>query len=260
MDDNSSMRLTLLGTGTSYGVPVIACSCSVCTSDDPRNKRKRASAYVEVDGRAFLIDTATELRLQALEHGVRRVDAVLFTHYHADHVGGLDDLKAFNAINGSILPCYGNAATEEALRQRFDFAFNGSPFIGGIPHITFTVVEEAFDLFGVRVTPVELQHGRITATGWRIGNAAYLTDCNGIPPRSMELLQDLDLMVLDGLRPRPHPTHFSIPEAVEVAKRLRPKLTLLTHLTHEVDHAKVSAELPPGVELAYDGQVIELGE
>jgi phosphoribosyl 1,2-cyclic phosphate phosphodiesterase len=252
------MRVTLLGTGTSYGVPVIACSCSVCTSDDPRNKRTRASAYVEVDGRAFLIDTATELRLQALAHGVRRVDAVLFTHYHADHVGGLDDLKAFNAINGDILPCYGNAATEDALRQRFDFAFDGSPFVGGIPHITFTVVEEPFDLFGVRVTPVELQHGRITATGWRIGNAAYLTDCNGIPPRSMELLQGLDLMVIDGLRPRPHPTHFSIPEAVAVAQQLRPKLTLLTHLTHEVDHAKVSAELPPGVELAYDGQVIEL--
>jgi phosphoribosyl 1,2-cyclic phosphate phosphodiesterase len=254
------MRVTLLGTGTSYGVPVIACSCSVCTSDDPRNKRTRASAYVEVDGRAFLIDTATELRLQALAHGVRRVDAVLFTHYHADHVGGLDDLKAFNAINGDILPCYGNAATEDALRQRFDFAFDGSPFVGGIPHITFTVVEEPFDLFGVRVTPVELQHGRITATGWRIGNAAYLTDCNGIPPRSMELLQGLDLMVIDGLRPRPHPTHFSIPEAVAVAQQLRPKLTLLTHLTHEVDHAKVSAELPPGVELAYDGQVIEISD
>ena len=252
------MRVTLLGTGTSYGVPVIGCSCPVCTSDDPRNKRTRSSAFVEVDGVGLLIDTATELRLQALRSGVRHVDAVLFTHYHADHVGGLDDLKAFNARLQGPIRCYGDAATEAALRLRFDFAFAGTPFVGAIPHITFDVVEAQFDVDGVRITPVELQHGRITATGWRIGNAAYLTDCNGIPPRSMDLLRDLDLLVIDGLRPHPHPTHFSIPEAVAVARQLRPKRTLLTHLTHDVEHTATGATLPPGVELGYDGQVVEL--
>ncbi len=252
------MRVTLLGTGTSHGVPVIGCSCAVCTSDDPRNARTRTSALVEVDGRAFLIDTATELRIQALRQGLRRVDAVLFTHYHADHVSGLDDVKAFNAVLGGPLPCYGNRETEAQLRQRYEFAFAGTPYIGLIPHITFEVVEQPFELLGVGITPIELRHGRITATGWRIGNAAFCWDTNGIPPHSMERLLGLDLLVLDGLRQRPHPTHFCITEAVEVARRLRPRLTLLTHLTHEVDHATVSADLPPGVELGYDGQVIEL--
>ncbi len=254
------MRVTLLGTGTSYGVPVIGCSCAVCTSDDPRNKRTRSSALVEVDGRRFLLDSATELRLQALRCGVRRVDAVLYTHEHADHVSGLDDLKAFNAVLGGPLPCFGNAATGASLRDRYDYAFVERPFVGAIPHITFDVVEAPFDLLGVRITPVDLQHGRIRSTGWRIGDAAYLTDTNGIPPRSLELLGGLELLVIDGLRPRPHPTHFSIPEAVAVAQQLRPRRTLLTHLTHDVDHATTGAELPPGIELAYDGLVVELSD
>ena len=254
------MRLTLLGTGTSHGVPVIACPCGVCGSQNPRNQRTRCSAFVDVNGAGFLIDTATELRLQALRAGIRRVDAVLFTHYHSDHVGGLDDLKAFNAVLGGPIPCYGNADTEASLRQRFDFAFAGTPWIGAIPHVSYQVVEGPFAALGVRVTPVELQHGRITATGWRIGNAAYLTDCNGIPPRSMPLLAGLELLVIDALRYRPHPTHFSIPEAIDVAQELRPHRTLLTHLTHEVDHAAINAELPTGVELAYDGQVVEIDD
>ncbi len=252
------MRVILLGTGTSHGVPMIGCTCAVCASDDPRNKRTRTSAFVEVDGRGFLVDAATELRLQSIDNGVRRVDAVLFTHYHADHVSGLDDLKAFNAVLRGPLPCFGNADTEAQLRQRFDFAFAGTPYIGFIPHITFDVVEDPFEVLGVGITPIELQHGRITATGWRIGEAALLWDTNGIPPRSLERLQGLELLVLDGLRVNPHPTHFCIPQAIEIARQLRPKLTLLTHLTHEVDHATVSETLPPGVELGYDGQVVEL--
>ena len=176
------MRLTLLGTGTSYGVPVIACSCRVCTSDDPRDKRTRAAAFFEADGRGFLVDTGPELRLQALRHGIRRVDAVFYTHYHADHVNGLDDLKAFNAVLGGPLPCFGNRSTEATLRARFDYAFAGTPFVGAIPHITFRSVEAPFDAHEVTVTPIPLRHGRIEATGWRIGGAAYLTDCNGIPP------------------------------------------------------------------------------
>ncbi len=252
------MRLTLLGTGTSHGVPVIGCSCAVCTSEDPRNQRTRSSAFVEVGGRSFLIDTATELRLQALRNGVRRVDAVLYTHEHADHVNGLDDLKAFNAVLGGPVPCYGNRSTADALGERFDYAFAGTPWVGFIPHLTFTVVERPFEALGIPITPVELRHGRIVSTGWRIGRFAYLTDTNGIPPASLALLGGLDVMVVDGLRPRPHPTHFSIPEAVAVARELRPRRTLLTHLTHEVEHATVSETLPPGVELAYDELTFEL--
>ena len=252
------MRLTILGSGSSHGSPVIGCTCETCTSDDLRNHRYRASALVEVAGRAFLIDTGPELRLQALRADVRRIDAVLYTHFHADHVHGLDDLKAFNAALGGPLPCYGNAQTNEALRERFDYAFAGTPWVGLIPHLTFDVVDDPFELLGVSITPVDLQHGRIRSCGWRIGGLAYLTDANGIPPRSMARLHDLDLLVIDGLRPRPHPTHFSIDEAVAVARDLRPRRTLLTHMNHNVEYSRESAALPKDVALAYDGLVVEL--
>lgn len=252
------MRVTLLGSGTSHGVPVIACGCAVCTSPDPRNRRTRSSAAVEANGATLLLDTSTELRLQALANGLRRVDAVLYTHFHADHVSGIDDLKAFNAILGGPLPCYGNASTYESFQQRYDFALAGTPWIGAIPHLQFTVVEEPFELFGLAITPVPLRHGRIMSQGWRIGDFAYLTDTNGVPPESMRLLQGLELMVIDALRFRPHPTHFSIPEAVAVIQELRPRRALLTHLTHEVEHASANADLPRGIELAYDGLVVEL--
>ena len=252
------MRVTLLGTGASHGIPVIACDCVACTSDDPRNRRTRSSALVEVGGQTLLIDTPPELRLQATRHGIRRVDAILYTHFHADHTHGIDDVKAFNAVLGGPMPCFGNRSTAEALVERFDYAFAGTPWIGFIPHLTIAVVDHPFELFGIPITPVEMQHGRIVSTGWRIGSFAYLTDTNGIPPESLALLDGLDTMVIDGLRPRPHPTHFSIPEAVAVARELRPRRTLLTHLTHEVEHATVSETLPPGVELAYDELTFEL--
>jgi phosphoribosyl 1,2-cyclic phosphate phosphodiesterase len=252
------MRLTILGAGASHGTPVIACECATCTSPDPRDHRTRASALVEVGGRSFLIDTGPELRLQAVREGIRRVDAVLYTHYHADHVHGIDDLKAFNAVLGGPLPCYGNADTGGVLRERFDYAFAGTPWVGLIPHLTFEAVEGSFELLGVPLTPVELQHGRIISTGWRVGGLAYLTDANDIAPRSLDLLHGLDLLVIDGLRERPHPTHFSVAEAVAVARELRPKRTLLTHMNHDVHFARTSAILPEGVGLAYDGLVVDL--
>jgi phosphoribosyl 1,2-cyclic phosphate phosphodiesterase len=254
------MRLTILGSGSSHGSPAIGCACETCTSDDPRNHRFRASALVEVGGRAFLIDSAPELRLQALRAGIRRVDAVLYTHFHADHVHGIDDLKSFNAALGGPLPCYGNAQTEAVLRTRFDYAFAGTPWVGLIPHLTFETVEETFELFGVPVTPIDLQHGRIRSHGWRIGGLAYLTDANGIPPSSLARLDGLDVLVIDGLRQRPHPTHFSIDEAVAVARDLRPRCTLLTHLNHDVEYVRDSASLPEGVGLAYDGLVADLAD
>jgi phosphoribosyl 1,2-cyclic phosphate phosphodiesterase len=252
------MRLTILGSGASHGTPQMGCTCETCSSDDPRNQRYRASALVEVDGRAFLIDTGPELRLQALRANICRVDAVLYTHFHADHVHGIDDLKAFNAALGGPLPCYGNAQTNAVLRSRFEYAFAGTPWVGLIPHLTFEVVDEPFDLLGVPITPVDLQHGRIRSHGWRIGGLAYLTDANAIPPSSLAKLHGLDLLVIDGLRPRPHPTHFSIAEAIAVARELKAKRTLLTHMNHDVHFARTTAELPDDIGLAYDGLVLDL--
>ncbi len=252
------MRLTILGSGSSHGSPVIGCTCDTCISDDPRNHRMRSSALIEVGERAFLIDTGPEVRIQAVRAGIRRVDAVLYTHFHADHAHGIDDLKAFNAALGGPLPCYGNAQTDTVLRQRFDYAFAGTPWVGLIPHLTFEVVDEPFELLGIPITPIDLQHGRIRSCGWRIGGLAYLTDANAIPPTSLARLHDLDLMVIDGLRPRPHPTHFSIDEAVAVAQEIRPRRTLLTHMNHNVEYNEVSAMLPEGVGLAYDGLIVDL--
>jgi phosphoribosyl 1,2-cyclic phosphate phosphodiesterase len=252
------MRLTILGSGSSHGSPVIGCTCETCTSPDPRNHRMRASALVEVGERAFLIDTGPEMRIQSIRAGIQRIDAVLYTHFHADHVHGIDDLKAYNAALGGPLSCYGNAQTEHQLRTRFEYAFVGTPWVGLIPHLTFDTVDEPFELLGVPITPVDLQHGRIRSCGWRIGGLAYLTDANAIPDSSMALLGGLDLLVIDGLRPRPHPTHFSIDEAVAVSRDLRPVRTLLTHMNHNVEFTRESADLPPDVGLAYDGLIIDL--
>lgn len=253
------MRLTVLGSGTSHGVPMIGCDCPVCTSPDPRNRRTRCSAYVTVNGAHLLIDTATELRLQAVTNGIKRIDAILYTHYHADHVSGIDDLKSFNHVKGGTLTCFGDDATGYWLKLRYDFAFAGTQWLGAIPDLRFeTVDDEPFKAAGVEVTPIPLQHGRIRTTGYRIGDIAYLTDTNGVPESSMRALRGLEVLVLDGLRHRPHPTHFNIVQALEVVEQLRPSQTYLTHLTHEVDHASVNAVLPSGVELAYDGLTVEL--
>ncbi len=252
------MKVRILGCGTSSGVPRIGNDWGSCDPEEPRNRRRRVSILVTAGDTRILVDTTPDMREQLIDAGVPHVDAVIWTHEHADHAHGIDDVKAFNAVLGGPVPCYGNRSTADALGERFDYAFAGTPWVGFIPHLTFTVVERPFEALGVPITPVELRHGRIASTGWRIGGFAYLTDTNGIPPTSLALLGGLDVMVIDGLRPRPHPTHFSIPEAVAVARELRPRRTLLTHLTHEVDHDVVGPELPPGVELAYDGQVIEL--
>jgi phosphoribosyl 1,2-cyclic phosphate phosphodiesterase len=255
------MRVIFLGTGTSHGVPAVGCTCAVCRSDDPRNHRSRPSALVAHGERSILIDTAPELRLQALRHHLRRVDAVLFTHAHADHVAGLDDLRSFNFLQGGgPIPCYGNAHTMADIARRFHYALNVPPALAGsVPHITCHVVDGAFDLFGLSIVPVPIYHGRLLVYGYRLGDFAYVTDCNAIPPASMDLLRGLDVLVIDALRYTPHPTHFTIPEALDVIAQLRPRRAYLTHITHEVDHATTSHELPPGVELAYDGLTVTVG-
>lgn len=253
------LRVTFLGTGTSHGIPMIGCSCDVCTSSDPRDRRTRPSIVIERAGQTILIDTSPELRLQCLANGVSRVDAILFTHPHADHVTGLDDVRRFNALRGSTLPCYGLADTLDVIVRMFPYAFVDDPgYPSAKPRLSLHPVDGPFDLFGAQVVPVPLLHGQMTVLGYRFGRFAYCTDVSAIPSDSWRLLDALDLLVLDGLRHRPHPTHFNLEQAVAAAARISARRTLFTHIAHELSHAKVNAVLPPGMALAYDGQVVEV--
>ncbi len=253
------MRLTFLGTGTSNGIPIIGCTCPVCTSLDPRDRRTRTSAFIQRNGRNILIDTATELRLQAIDAGISKVDAVLFTHPHADHLGGFDDLRRFNEIDQAHLPVYAGAETAKQLRDRFGYAFvDQFPFYGGKPDLKLHEFNGPFDLFGETVYPIEATHGSWTVHGFRIGGLAYLTDAKEIPDASMDLLRDADVLVLNALRERPHPTHLSLDEALEVIEDVRPKRAYLVHLAHELSHAVAESRVPEHVTVAWDGLTIEI--
>lgn len=252
------MKLTFLGTGTSTGVPVIACDCPVCTSTDQRNHRTRASLLIEKDGHRIIIDTSPDLRQQVLRAGLRRLDAVLFTHSHADHVGGLDDLRGFNVAQRARIPCYGDAETIQNIRTRFPYMFNGHLYFGAKPELTMHLAAGAFQLFGMEIAPVAVYHGWLPVLGYRLGHFAYVTDCNAIPAASLEVLHGLDVLVLGALRHQPHPTHFTVAEALQVVEVLKPQRTWFTHIAHDLDYQRASEELPSGVELAYDGLVIDL--
>jgi phosphoribosyl 1,2-cyclic phosphate phosphodiesterase len=207
----------------------------------------------------LLIDSGPELRLQALRQGITRLDAVLYTHLHADHTAGIDDLKAFNAALGGMLPCFGDAATGASLRERFAYAFAGTPWIGLIPHIGYTVVDAApFYVGKTCVQPIPMRHGSLRSTGYRIGNFAYLTDTSGVPPASRALLHDLDAVVVDALRWESHPTHLSVPEALNLIAELQPKRAYLTHVGHTLEHEATNDRIGPNVEVAYDGLELTL--
>jgi phosphoribosyl 1,2-cyclic phosphate phosphodiesterase len=255
-----SLRVVFLGTATSYGVPQVGCRCTTCTSTDPHNKRTRASAYVESDdGTRLLLDCGPEIRLQALREGVTRVEAVLFTHFHADHTAGIDDLKAFNAALRDVLPVYADAGTGASLRHRFAYAFEGTPWVGLIPHIALTTVdEEPFYVGPTCIQPVPMRHGSIRSTGYRIGGFAYCTDTSHIPESSWRFLRNLDTLVLDTLRWEPHPTHLSVGQALALVEELKPRRAFLTHLSHRLDHEETTAKIPPHVHLAYDGLRLEI--
>ncbi|MCL6589816.1 MAG: MBL fold metallo-hydrolase [Firmicutes bacterium] len=253
------MLITLLGTGTSHGVPVLGCECRTCASPDPRDERTRSSAYLVVLGRHILIDTATEFRLQSIKNRVRRVDLVLITHCHADHISGFDDLRRFNELQGGEIPVYGSIETITGIRAMFPYIFDPEAQLGGgKPQIQPVAVEEEFSFGGVTITPIPVWHGKLPVFGYRVGNFAYLTDCSRVPDSSLALLQDLDLLVLGVLRFRPHPTHLNLEQGLELVRGLRPKRTLFTHICHDFKHDEVSQLLPAGVELGYDGKSIEL--
>jgi len=257
------VRLIFLGTGTSFGVPQIGCQCRTCTSPDPRDRRTRTAALIEARGKRLLIDTPPELRLQLVAAGVDRVDAVLYTHAHADHVHGIDDLRAISVKQGAPVPAYGPAATMAELTARFRYVFDPAVPAGpgtSKPELTAHALEPGrrTAVAGVPVLALPLPHGDHSVFGYRVGPVAYVTDAKAIPDDVAAQLAGIDVLVLNALLPQPHPLHLSIPEAVAVAQRIGARRTFLTHLTHDAPHADLAARLPSGVAPAYDGLVIEV--
>jgi phosphoribosyl 1,2-cyclic phosphate phosphodiesterase len=257
------MRLTFLGTGTSFGVPQIGCECAVCRSADPRDRRSRSAALVEQGGRTILIDTPPELRLQLIAGGITRVDAVLYTHEHADHTMGIDDLRIFSVRQRRPLPVYGPPETLERLRTSFRYIFDDAmrPYEGtSKPTLELHALEPGCpaEVAGIEVLPLAFRHGHLRVYGYRMGPLAYITDVKSISDAERSRLQGLDVLVLNALWWRPHPTHLSIAEAVRTAQELGARRTYLTHLTHETGYAELAGQLPAGILPAYDGLTVEV--
>ncbi len=254
--------MVLLGTGTSHGVPVIGCPCPTCHSTDPRNRRTRCSAVVGLPEGNLLIDTPPELRIQLLREGVGIVHAALFTHEHADHLFGLDDLRIFSQYLNREIPLYCDQTVEARIRQAFSYAFNSGHdpyYAGGVPRLAFRRMDgQPLSILGARVTPIRLLHGKASIWGFRFGNVAYCTDASHVPDESRPLLAGLDVLVLNCLRHRPHPTHFHVDDAVRTAVSLAARKTYFTHLCHDLEHETFARSLPAGMEPAYDGLAFDL--
>lgn len=258
--ESTDIRITVLGSGTSVGVPTIGCHCAVCTSADPRDNRLRPSVLVQFHGHTVLVDTTPDFRQQALRAGIQRLDAILFTHEHADHIMGLDDVRPFNFRQNGAIPIYGSAGTMEAIRRCFRYIFAESSGSGAIPKLDVHELNgDAFDLFGLRVEPIRLEHGRGESHGYRFGPAAYLTDHSEIPPDSLDRLRGLDVLFLDALRHKPHPTHSTVRRSTEYVEMLSPRRAYFTHISHDLPHGRTEELLPPHIRLAYDGLEIHAG-
>jgi phosphoribosyl 1,2-cyclic phosphate phosphodiesterase len=255
-------QMVVLGTGTSVGVPMIGCGCDVCRSANPRNQRTRCSVILGLPEGNLLIDTSPDLRQQLLREQIGIVHAVLYTHEHADHIFGLDDLRLMQFHLGGPVPLYCEPVVEARIRKSYDYAFQATTDLhpGAVPQLIFRSIGlESFDVLGTRVTPIRLKHGkRFDVLGFRIGNVAYCTDVNAIPPESMARLRGLDVLLLDALRPSGHATHFGLEEAIQVASELAPRQTYFTHMSHELEQDATNAKLPDRMALAYDGMRIEL--
>lgn len=256
-----AMRITVLGSGTSVGVPTIGCHCAVCTSTDPRDQRLRPSIVIHYSGRNVLIDTTPDFRTQALRAKLDRLDAVVYTHPHADHLMGLDDVRPFNFRQAGGIPIFASESTHAAIRRCFPYIFDGEKKESNVPKLEPHTIDAApFDVLGVEFRPIPILHGRQTVLGFRFGDAAYLTDHSAIPESSMGLLQGLDVLFLDALRYKPHPTHSTVEQSIATAQALRPRRTFFTHICHDLGHVAAEAQLPPGIRLAYDGLAIDVEE
>lgn len=254
------MKIKVLGCATSTGVPIVGCSCGVCTSSNPKNNRLRSSVLVQVGKKNILIDTSTDLRIQALTNDFTKIDAVLYTHSHADHTHGIDDLRVFNFINKTEISCFSNEETLTNLRNNFAYIFNSDLTTGSRPRLRFVEVSDEFSFEGIKILPVDIYHANWIILGYKIGSFAYLTDCSGIPEYSVDVLKDLDVLIIGALRYNPHHAHLSIDQAVELIGSLKPKRAILTHMGHELEYEKLNSELPDYIEPAYDGMEIELDD
>jgi phosphoribosyl 1,2-cyclic phosphate phosphodiesterase len=255
-----SLKITVLGSGTSSGVPTIGCSCDVCHSPDPRDKRLRPSILISLPGHNVVIDTTPDFRAQVLRAGIDRLDAIIYTHGHADHILGLDDVRPFNYHQKAAVPIYASRPAFAIIERIFQYAFDGRARKTGIPRLDVNLIDETpFEILGLTFQPIPLMHGDDTIFGFRFGDVAYLTDHNEIPPSSIDRLQGLDVLFLDALRHKPHPTHSTVQHSIDTALSLHAKRTFFTHMSHDAGlHAVTEATLPPGVHLAYDGLVIEV--
>ena len=249
--------MTILGSGTSHGVPVIGCDCHVCRSGDYRNKRTRSSVWLHDSEISIVIDTATDFRAQALREGITRLDAVLVTHSHADHIHGLDDTRSLTC--DASVPLYANKETAADIRNRFDYVFRGPTIGGGKPKIRIVEIEkESFEVGNLQITPIPIRHGNADILGFRFGTCAYLTDCSAIGTAAFERLSGVEILIIGALRYKPHPTHFSVDEAVEASRRIGAERTYLTHMCHNIEHSELTSRLPGDIEPTYDGLKIEI--
>ena len=257
--ENETMLVRILGSGTSMGVPIIGCRCKVCTSSDPRDRRLRTSVFIQIGSFQLLIDTSSDFRQQMLRAGIDRLDAILFTHHHMDHISGMDDVRCLNVIHRMAIPIYASQLTMQNIRRVFAHAFHTGNQVSTVPMLVpHIITEQAFEIQGVRIQPVPLWHGDLQVFGYRIGDFAYCTDVSRIPEASYPLLEGVEILILGALRHRPHPTHFSIDQAIGEAQKIGARLTFFTHMTHAISHAETERQLPEGVFLAYDGLELQL--
>lgn len=252
------MRLTFLGTGTSTGVPTLGCRCRVCTSPDAHDYRTRPSLMLEYDGRVVVIDTTPDFRTQALREKIERLDAVVFTHAHADHILGLEDVRGYYFRQGEPIPIHADAPTMETLRHVFSYIFNGTYSGGALAKLAPHIIDGPIELWGKCLIPLQVFHGDLPVLGFKFGQAAYVTDFSTIPQATMPLLEGLDVLILDALRRTPHPTHSNLEQSLALVERLRPRRAFFTHIAHELMHEETNAALPPHVRLAYDGLKLDL--
>jgi len=246
-----------MGSGTSMGVPTIGCRCAVCTSTDPRDRRTRPSVLIDFDSRRVLIDSSPDFREQAIREGIQHLDAVIYTHAHADHILGLDDTRPLTYRHESKVPLYARGATADAIEQVFKYIFDADYKFGGLARVAMNRVKNEYPDFGAKFEVVPVIHGETEIDAFRFGNAAYLTDFSAIPESSMAKLEGLDILFLDALRYKPHPTHSSVEQSLAIVERLNPKRTFFTHISHDLPHEATNAKLPPNVRLSYDGLKLE---